>query len=60
MGAEVVSIFDRRHDISPDQPADPAREKQRETQRTHRRVEFDVELAHKGSCFGWRIVMRST
>jgi hypothetical protein len=33
MSAEVVSIFDRRNDASPDQPADPEREKQRETQR---------------------------
>jgi hypothetical protein len=33
MSAEVVSIFDRRHDISTDQPADPQREKQRGTQR---------------------------
>ena len=33
MSAEVVSIFDRRHDASADQPANPEREKQRETQR---------------------------
>jgi len=33
MSAEVVSIFDRRHEVSTDQPADPEREKQRETQR---------------------------
>ena len=33
MSAEVVSIFDRRNEVSTDQPADPEREKQRETQR---------------------------
>jgi len=33
MSADVVSIFDRRNEVSTDQPADPEREKQRETQR---------------------------
>ena len=33
MSAEVVSIFDRRNEVSTDQPADPEREKQRETLR---------------------------
>jgi hypothetical protein len=33
MSAEVVSIFDRRNDVSTDQPPDPQREKHRETQR---------------------------
>jgi len=33
MSAEVVSIFDRRNEVSTHQPPDPEREKQRETQR---------------------------